>query len=524
MLLLSTERGGGVERDQPDRVHGIGIVSPAARLGGGRVVSRQRLRTSGAALPAGRRPERPPALLGRGTPGLHGDGLHAVADSRLAVPADLGDGNGRRRAGVQGSAGGERDARGGEPGSGAGAGSFRAHGRGDGQRLRGAGLGGGGRRGSIEPARDAHDVLQRHAGRRGHATGERDLREHRRDGHDGFGAGSADYAAVRGRGGRQRKPGGGLRQCERRADRNLAAGVADHERRSVAGAVACHAQFQQSARIRGAGFHHAGPGTDKLGAEDAVDVGARSIAGQLRTDRISGDGLKLDGGRNKSDVPGGGPGKLARRRRFEPGSLFGRMGRAGDRQLFGRLDSNHGDAGVVRLVHLHGGGEPRAVRGDAHVQQRPGGRRADFHYHRRRDQHGESGVRRRGGFPSPDHGGRARRGAAHRDGKADRERSLLFRLFRDRSPDSEPAHHRQHSGHDAGDRLGHVSLHLPCAGADRVADRHARLQGAGEPLCGRDVVLRTDVSRTAVRFGYRDASGHAGFRPIHDGQHRWNAV
>ena len=80
----------GAERHVGERVHGIGDVAAAVRLGGDRVESRQRVRTSGVTESAGRGFERNHADLSRNADQLHRDGFGFVPHGRAGRSCECG--------------------------------------------------------------------------------------------------------------------------------------------------------------------------------------------------------------------------------------------------------------------------------------------------------------------------------------------------------------------------------------------------------------------------------------------------
>lgn len=90
VLFLSPVGDRGTERRHGHRIHGIGNLAAAIRLGGDRVEPRQRLRTSGVPVFARRRFERASPHVRGNTDELHSNGFGFVSDGRLAVTADLG--------------------------------------------------------------------------------------------------------------------------------------------------------------------------------------------------------------------------------------------------------------------------------------------------------------------------------------------------------------------------------------------------------------------------------------------------
>ena len=96
VLLLSAVGDRGAERDVGERIHGVGNLAAAVRLGGDRVESRQRLRTSGVSEFAGWRFERAGADLRGDADELHSAGFGLC--SRRSIGRSCGSGR-RRQAG-----------------------------------------------------------------------------------------------------------------------------------------------------------------------------------------------------------------------------------------------------------------------------------------------------------------------------------------------------------------------------------------------------------------------------------------
>ena len=329
--------GGGAERRVGERVHGFGMLAAAVRLGGGRVEPGQRVRASGAAQSAGRRPERAAAELRGDAHELHPDGLDAVSDGGLAVSADLG---GIRRDGdaVQGSAEGSCDAR---------WASIRLRRRSSSCRERRRRATTSSWRGWISTSitgSDGGDTLESAVAAlaaiitANQATGAVSATA----------SGAQIDADLSRRAGGERKSGRRVWDGARRGDGIWSPAAATVRGRNVAGAVAGRAGFRALHDVNGR------YGADHECAEDAVDVGGgpaeRAISSgassrwRCRTGSVSG---------TKLQYTVAGPGS----RRIEDDAAEIALRRAldrGARQLLGRVDPVDDYAGRAGDVHLSG--------------------------------------------------------------------------------------------------------------------------------------------------------------------------